>query len=197
MMLAERLAESLSRTLPDSAILDGDSPGAGPALATSLTPAAVLIAITRRAVPGVLLTQRPASMRRHAGQVAFPGGRIDPEDDDAVAAALREAEEEIGLARGHVTVIGTTDRYQTGTGFDITPVIGMVPPDLPLTPNAAEVEEWFEVPLNHLLDPANHQRASALWQGRRRDYFEIRWENRRVWGATAGIIVNLSRRMLG
>ncbi|MFM9827832.1 MAG: CoA pyrophosphatase [Sphingomonas sp.] len=195
MMLAQRLAGGLARTLAAHVIIAGDSHAAAPPDDAGLTPAAVLIAITKRAEPGVLLTQRPASMRRHAGQVAFPGGRIDPEDESAVTAALREAEEEIGLARHHVSVIGTTDRYRTGTGFDITPVIGLVPPDLPLTPNVAEVEDWFEVPLAFLLNTANHRPASAVWQGVTRDYVEIHWKNRRIWGATAGMIVNLARRM--
>lgn len=195
MMLARRLSQGLARPLTNDMLLPGDSMNAVTDAGRELTPAAVLIAITGRAAPGVLLTQRPTSMRRHAGQVAFPGGRIDPGDDGPIAAALREAEEEIGLARRHVTVIGATDRYHTGTGFDITPVIGIVPPDLPLTPNPAEVEDWFEVPLAHLLNPANHARASALWQGKRRDYFEIHWQTRRIWGATAGMIVNLARRM--
>ncbi len=195
MMLAHRLAQGLARPLADDVLLPGDTSRPLPHTGPDLTPAAVLIAITARAAPGVLLTQRPASMRRHAGQIAFPGGRIDPGDDGPITAALREAEEEIGLARHHVTVIGATDQYSTGTGFDITPVIGIVPPDLPLTPNTAEVEDWFEVPLAYLLDPANHAPASTMWQGVRRDYFEIHWQTRRIWGATAGMIVNLARRM--
>ena len=109
--------------------------------------AAVLIAVTDRARPGVILTQRPHTMRDHPGQVAFPGGKREP-GEDAIAAALREAEEELALAPKHVAVIGTTDRYQTGTGFDITPVLGVVPADLPLEPDAREVESWFEAPLD-------------------------------------------------
>lgn len=161
---------------------------------TDLTPAAVLVAVTDRAQPGVILTQRTETLRRHAGQVAFPGGRIDP-GEDAVAAALREAEEEIALPRGLVEVVGPADRYVTVTGFEVTPVIGVVPPDLPLVPAAAEVADWFEVPLGHLLDPVNHRDQEVDWQGQRRRYYEIPWQDRRIWGATAAMIVNLAHRL--
>ena len=159
-----------------------------------MTAAAVLIPITDRARPGVILTQRTETLRKHAGQVAFPGGRIDP-GEDAVTAALREAEEEIALPRAEVEVIGTGGAYRTGTGYSITPVLAVVPPDLPLVPSEAEVASVFEVPLDFLLDTANHVAARAMWQGRERHYYEITWEDRRIWGATAGIIVNLSRRL--
>ena len=162
---------------------------------TDLTPAAVLVAITDRPEPGVILTLRHADLRRHAGQVAFPGGRIDPEDEDAVAAALREAEEEIGLPRAEVALVGTSDRYRTGTGFDIVPVVGVVPPDLPLEPHEAEVADLFEPPLAFLLDRANHARRAVEYQGRMRHYYEIQWQDRRIWGATAGMIVNLAARL--
>ena len=190
MTLAERLTAALARD-------DGPAPLAGddmPATADTVD-AAVLIAVTDRAEPGVILTQRTDTLRRHPGQVAFAGGRVDPGDADAVAAALREAEEEIALPREAVHVVGATDRFRTGTGFCIVPVIGVVPPDLPLVPNAAEVAAVFEVPLAFLLDPANHREASAEWQGRSRRFYEIPWPDRRIWGATAGIIVNLSRRL--
>ena len=125
------------------------------ALADRTAEAAVLIAVTERPAsnggPGVILTQRPRSMRDHPGQVAFPGGKLEP-GEDAVTAALREAEEELALAREHVRVIGTTDRYKTGTGFDVTPVLGVVPPDLELVPHPSEVADWFEAPLELLLD---------------------------------------------
>ena len=112
-----------------------------------------------------------------------------------VQAALREAEEELAMPRRHVRVIGATDNYVTGTGFDITPVLGVVPPDLPLVPNPGEVESWFEVPLAHLFDPANFDERSAVWQGAERRYLEMHYEGYRIWGVTAGIIANLARRM--
>jgi 8-oxo-dGTP pyrophosphatase MutT (NUDIX family) len=157
--------------------------------------AAVLIAVTDRAEPGVILTQRNANLRHHAGQVAFPGGRIDPEDVGAVAAALREAEEEIALPPSAVTVIGAVDRYRTITGYDVTPVLGVIAPDLALIPHEAEVADVFEVPLAFLLDPANQRRTSQVWQGVERHYFQIDWNGRRIWGATAAMCVNLSRRL--
>jgi len=153
------------------------------------------VAITDRPEPGVILTRRTDSLRKHAGQVAFPGGRIDPEDADAAAAALREAEEEIALPRAAVEVIGSTDAYLTVTGYAVTPVIGVIAPDLAYHPNEAEVADVFEVPLGFVLDPANHIRASAEWQGRTRTYYEIVWRDRRIWGATAAMMVNLSRRL--
>ena len=193
MTLAERLAEALTQADPATVYLTGDHPdladAPGPAAA------AVLVAITDRDAPGVILTQRTETLRRHAGQVAFPGGRVDPGDADAIAAALREAEEEIALPQDRVEIVGTADRYRTGTGFDIVPVIGVVPPDLTLTPSEAEVASVFEVPLAYLFDPANLQRGRAIWQGRERHYYEINWQDRRIWGATAAMIVNLSRRL--
>lgn len=156
--------------------------------------AAVLIAVTDREKPGILLTQRPNDMRDHPGQVAFPGGKLD-EGEDAVTAALREAEEEIALGRHHVQVIGTTDRYQTGTGFDITPVLGVVPPDLDLTPNPTEVEDWFEAPLDLLLRPENWTEHEVIWRGHPRKYLEMHYSGFRIWGVTAAIIYNLSQRI--
>jgi 8-oxo-dGTP pyrophosphatase MutT (NUDIX family) len=158
-------------------------------------PAAVLIAITNRPEPGVILTQRPNWLRSHAGQVAFPGGKIDAGDENEIAAALREAEEEIALPPALVDVIGTTDEYYTGSGYRITPVIGIVPADIALTANPAEVESLFEVPLAFLLDPANMSKSNVIWQGKPRDYYEIMWQGRRIWGVTAGIIANLAKRL--
>nr|WP_197979350.1 CoA pyrophosphatase [Sphingomonas sp. CFBP 8764] len=160
----------------------------------AVLPAAVLIAVTDRAEPGVILTQRTETMRKHAGQIAFPGGRIDP-GEDIVTAALREAEEEIALPRERVTVIGQADTYRTVTGFQVTPVIGVIPPDLVLHPSEAEVANVFEVPLEFLLDSGNHVEASVEWQGHERHYYEIIWNDRRIWGATAAMIVNLRRRL--
>ena len=189
--LAERLAAALVSD-HETAILTGDNDDL-PAHET-LAAAAVLVPITDRARPGVILTQRTETLRKHAGQVAFPGGRIDP-GEDAVTAALREADEEIALPPSAVQVIGASDRYRTGTGFSITPIVGVVTPDLVLRPSEAEVASVFEVPLDFLLDGANHRRASVMWQGRERSYYEMLWEDRRIWGATAGMIVNLSRRL--
>ena len=160
-----------------------------------LTPAAVLIAVTNEAEPQLLLTRRNANMKRHPGQIAFPGGRIDPGDADAVAAALREAEEEVALCRHHVEVLGTLDHYETGTGFSIRPVVGVVPPGLRFAAQEHEVAEVFHVPFAHVIDPANHDMQTGEWQGRRRNFFVIRHGDREIWGATAGIIVNLSKRL--
>jgi 8-oxo-dGTP pyrophosphatase MutT (NUDIX family) len=164
-------------------------------LVTDHRPAAVLIPITDRPEPGVILTQRPDSLRSHAGQVAFPGGKIDDSDENAIAAALRETEEELGIPRAQVRVIGETDVYFSGSGYRITPVIGIIPPDLKLIPNAGEVEDWFEVPLDFLLNSANFSRRSAIWMDKERQYYDMTWQNRRIWGVTAGIIINLARRM--
>lgn len=156
--------------------------------------AAVLIAVTERENPTVLLTQRPRTMRDHPGQVAFPGGKID-KGEDAVEAALREAWEELGIEREKVRVIGTTDRYQTGTGFDITPVLATVPADLPIRPDPREVESWFEAPLDHLMDPARWNENEVFWKGAMRRYYEMDHAGYRIWGVTAAICINLSRRL--
>lgn len=161
----------------------------------SLAPAAVLIAITDRTEPGVILTRRASHLRKHAGQVAFPGGRVDEADSDAVAAALREAHEEIALDPSHVDVIGISDRYHTWTGFDIHPVLGVIPPDLPFVPHDGEVEALFEAPLDFLLSPKNRQRKHLEFQGTTHHYYEILWEEHRIWGVTAAIIANLAKRL--
>ena len=163
--------------------------------AITLAPAAVLVAITDRREPGLILTQRSAALRKHAGQIAFPGGRVDAEDADEIAGALREAEEEIGLPRHVPQVIGTSDRYHTFTGFDIVPVLAVVPPDLPLRAQESEVAGWFELPLDYALDPANRRRHAVEFNGVMRHYYEIIWQERRIWGITAAILANLSRRL--
>jgi 8-oxo-dGTP pyrophosphatase MutT (NUDIX family) len=157
-------------------------------------PAAVLIAVTDRPEPGVLLTHRPETMRAHPGQVAFPGGKLDP-GEDAVAAALREAREELGIEAGDVRVIGASDRFVTGSGFDVTPVLALIPPDLPIRPDPREVSGWFEAPLRFILDEANHVHKIGEFRGRERPYLEIDWQGHRIWGVTASIIHNLSRRL--
>ncbi|WP_242137603.1 CoA pyrophosphatase [Sphingomonas sp. TREG-RG-20F-R18-01] len=195
MTLIDRLRHALETgPAEDAVLLTGDHVDTDP-LPSALSQAAVLVPVTDRPEPGVILTRRTDMMSRHAGQVAFPGGRIDPDDTDAIAAALREAEEEIALPRDAVHVVGVADRYRTVTGFEVTPVIGVVPPDLVFTPNAAEVAAVFEVPLGFLLDSGNHIEASVEWQGRNRHYYEILWGEHRIWGATAAMIVNLSRRL--
>ncbi|HMG48879.1 MAG TPA: CoA pyrophosphatase [Allosphingosinicella sp.] len=195
MNLAARLREALtlghrlSPILIAGDVLDEEEAGHG------ITPAAVLVAVVDRPEPTVILTLRPETMRKHPGQISFPGGRIDPGDDGPIAAALREAEEEIGLPPHRVEVIGLADVYRTITGFEVTPVVGIVPPDLPLVPHPGEVAAVFEAPLHYLLDPAHQHQRSAIWRGRERHYYEIDYEGRRIWGATAAMIVNLSRRL--
>jgi 8-oxo-dGTP pyrophosphatase MutT (NUDIX family) len=193
MTLAERLRTGLARpaAMP---LLAGDF-DEDEVAAVRWREAAVLVAVTDRPEPGVLLTQRTETLRNHAGQIAFPGGRIDPGDPDPVAAALREAEEEVALPRDAVEVVGSLDRYRTATGFTVTPVVGVVSPDLPLAPNPDEVAAVFEVPLAFLLDAANHAMGHANWRGRERHYYEIWFEGWRIWGATAAMLVNLSRRL--
>ncbi|MET3437529.1 CoA pyrophosphatase [Sphingomonas sp. 1185] len=193
MTLAERLAQAMAR-IPVADLLTGDG-DILPETAATPTAAAVLVPVTDRAEPGLVLTQRTEHLRNHAGQIAFPGGRADPGDVDLVATALREAEEEIGLSPHAVTVIGLADRYRTVTGFEVTPVLGVIPPDLTLYPSEAEVANLFEVPLAYVLDPAHHRRVSAPWRGQTRHFYEILWNDRRIWGATAAMIVNLSRRL--
>ena len=188
--LADRVRAALSRQ-PLETPLVGDLPEQR---AGADIPAAVLVALTERPEPGLILTVRREHLRTHAGQIAFPGGRVDP-CEDAVAAALREANEEVLLDPASVDVVGALEPYRTVTGYVVTPVLGVIPADPPLTPHEHEVAEWFEAPLGFLLDPQNQKRQSALFQGKRRHYYEIIWNNRRIWGATAAMIVNLSRRL--
>jgi len=157
-----------------------------------LTDAAVLVPIIDAPEPRLLLTVRDAALRSHAGQVAFPGGRLDPGDANAVAGALREAAEEIGLRPEYVEVVGTGRQYATITGYMVTPVVGVIPPDLELTPHQAEVAAIFEVPLDHLLAEFNHLRKSIRFDGAERQYYEIPWPEHRIWGVTAAMIVELA-----
>ena len=129
-----------------------------------LRPAAVLAAITDGDRPGILLIHRPSNMRAHPGQIALPGGKLDP-GETAVEAALREAHEELGIRSEDVRVIGASDSYRTASGYEVTPVIGLVPPDIELHPNPTEVAQWFEAPMDFLFDPANHQRHSGHFNG--------------------------------
>ncbi|MEM1131498.1 MAG: CoA pyrophosphatase [Pseudomonadota bacterium] len=157
--------------------------------------AAVLIPITRREEPGLILTQRPDTMRSHAGQVAFPGGKVDPEDADAIAAALREADEELAIPADAVEVIGTGECYYSASGFSITTVVAFLPPDLPLKANPEEVADWFEMPFEEAIDLSLYDRKTIEWQGHERGYYELMWQDRRIWGVTAGILANLSRQI--
>ncbi len=158
-------------------------------------PAAVLIPVIARDELTVLLTQRSDNLSTHAGQISFPGGRVDPEDASIIAAALREAEEEIGLDRRFVEPLGFIDSYRTGTGFRISPVVALVQPDFVLHLNPAEVADTFEVPLSFLMDQANHQRHSREWRGRVRDFYAMPYGERYIWGATAGMIKNMHMRL--
>lgn len=158
-------------------------------------PAAVLIPVIDRPEPTVLLTMRTAELARHAGQVAFPGGKIDPGDDSPLSAALRETEEEIGIARSIIDPIGYLDLYLTFSGFRILPMVARVSPDYRLTLNPTEVTEAFEVPLAFLMDEANHQRLTRDWKGIQRPYYAMAFEQRHIWGVTAGILRNLYERI--
>lgn len=198
MTLSDRLRRALEESGRNRTILlEGDDRGVPFAGEATLMPAAVLMAITDRPDPGVLLTVRSADLRRHGGQVAFPGGRIDPDDEGPIGAALREAEEEIGLAPSFVDVIGVVDRYRTMSGFDVTPVIGVVPPDLDLAPHEKEVAAIFETPLFHLLERSNFVEQWIEHEGRQRSYFEMMWGERRIWGATAAMMLNIGQRLAG
>ncbi|MCG2578301.1 CoA pyrophosphatase [Dechloromonas sp. XY25] len=161
-----------------------------------LTPAAVLFPIVLRDDGyTVLLTQRTAHLRDHAGQVSFPGGRVEEHDRSPTDTALRETEEEIGLARERIEIVGFLPEYRTGTGFRVTPVVALVRPPFDLQPDPFEVAEIFEVPLSFLLDPANHQQHSLHYRGALRNYFAMPYGEYFIWGATAGMIRSLSERL--
>ncbi|MDP9085165.1 MAG: CoA pyrophosphatase, partial [Pseudomonadota bacterium] len=171
MTLVERLTAALAHDAPptlSAGDLDGDDQ-----TQVKTREAAVLVAITDRAEPGVLFIVRPPDMRTHADQVAFPGGQVDPDDRDPAHTALREAWEELAIDPAMVRVCGLADRYRTITNYCVTPVVGVIPPDLQLKPDSREVAAWFEAPLNFILDPANHARQSVLLNGRARAYIEI------------------------
>jgi 8-oxo-dGTP pyrophosphatase MutT (NUDIX family) len=168
----------------DSSLIEGED----------LVPAAVLVpVIVRETGPTMLLTQRTAHLRDHGGQVSFPGGRCEDSDTSPEATALREAAEEVGIAASQVEILGRLPEYRTGTGFVITPVVGLVTPPLNLKLDDFEVAEVFEPPLEFLLDRNNHQRQSIEVRGARHEYWAMPWQGYFIWGATAGMLVTLHR----
>ena len=185
--LRERLAASMPEAAPngDWAELSG---GRGHC------PAAVLVPLVARGqVPTVLLTRRTDHLHHHPGQISIPGGRVETADTSPIDTALRETQEEIGLDRRHIELIGTLPDYLTGTGFRVTPVVGLVTPPFELTLDAFEVAEAFEVPLSHFLDPANHEQHSIVHEGRVRQFHAMPYQGYFIWGATAGILMSLYR----
>jgi 8-oxo-dGTP pyrophosphatase MutT (NUDIX family) len=184
------LRERLKRPLPASAVYGDDGMGRE----SAGTVAAVLVPIVTHASGlTVLFTQRTAHLKAHSGQVSFPGGRAEPSDASPEETALRESEEEIGLARAHVEVLARLPEYFTRTGFRVTPVVGLIHPPLELVPDPREVESVFEVPLGFLLDTRNHQRHTREFQGATVGYYAMPYGDRNIWGATAGMVVNLCR----
>jgi 8-oxo-dGTP pyrophosphatase MutT (NUDIX family) len=157
-------------------------------------PASVLVAITDRPEPGMLLIHRPDTMRAHPGQIAFPGGRRDP-GEDAITAALREAEEELGIDPALVRVVGPSDLYRSGSGYEITPVIAVVPGDIAITPNPTEVASWFEAPVAFVLNPENQTVQEIEAEGARHRFVEIVWQEHVIWGVTGAILSNLAKRL--
>jgi len=180
--------------LPARSDYDFD-PSARPNGRRSLEPAAVLLPIVTRPEPTVIFTTRADHLARHPGQVSFPGGKPDPEDTSLVETALREMREETGIAADFVSVLGYLDVYETGTGYAILPVVGLLREGFALAPDAREVAGIFEVPLAFLLDPGNRQERSAEWQGRLRRFYAFQYETHYIWGATASILVNFAERL--
>lgn len=173
------------------------NPGIVPYLETMhLKDAAVLVAVVDDGDDGsVIFTQRTSTLRKHSGQVAFPGGAVDPEDPSVEMAAVREAEEEIGLAPRFVEPVGRLPHYMALSGFRITPVLAVVKPGFELVPNPVEVESVFEVPLSFLMDPRNHERGSRHWEGAERHFYRMPYGERNIWGITAGIVRMLYERL--
>jgi 8-oxo-dGTP pyrophosphatase MutT (NUDIX family) len=197
----ERLSLEIPPGLADPEVLprrgDHDADPAFTAIAQvrPIKPAAVLIPVVERDEPMVLLTQRAVHLPDHPGQIAFPGGKIDKSDSSPLAAALREAEEEIGLAPAFIEPIGYLDLYLTTLGYRIVPTVARIRPGFSLALNEQEVAETFEVPLAFLMEVANHQRHSREWQGMTRHYYAIPFGERYIWGVTAGILRNLYERI--
>jgi 8-oxo-dGTP pyrophosphatase MutT (NUDIX family) len=196
MLSAEDLAARLTAAAARPPVAIDDRPGQAPGAPGALTPAAVLVPIVAHPAPSVLLTLRGRHLKAHAGQVSFPGGRIEPTDPGPVAAALREAEEEIGLAPETVAVVGMLGDHVTGTGFRVTPVVALVSPPLSLRPDPSEVDEVFELPLREVLDPAAFSWREEVLLGRARRFRVVRHDRHLIWGATAAMLVSL-REALG
>jgi 8-oxo-dGTP pyrophosphatase MutT (NUDIX family) len=190
----ETIAHRLRAGVAGARWLPGDQGGwPGAARGDPRTDAAVMIGLVERAGgPHLLLTQRTTHLRDHAGQISFPGGRVEPDDASVVATALRETQEEIGLDPARVEVLGELAPYDTATGFRIHPVVGWLKPPFELRPDPYEVDEVFELPLAFVVDPGNHRRQSFRRGALTRTYYVLPWQNRFIWGATAGILVNLS-----
>jgi 8-oxo-dGTP pyrophosphatase MutT (NUDIX family) len=190
----DELRRRLARPGRAAAALAGDQ--GTDRTASSLKPASVLVPIVARGEElTVLFTRRTAHLRDHSGQISFPGGRAEPHDPSPESTALRETAEEIGLDPARVEIVARLTEYHTRTGYRITPVVGLVTPPFRLVPDAYEVDEVFEVPLSFLLDPRNHQRHSREFQGEIRWFFAIPYESYYIWGATAGMLVNLYRHL--
>ena len=171
------------------------NPNVRPAAARPLVPAAVLVPIVTRTEPTVLFTRRSTALKRHAGQVSFPGGRADPTDTSLTATALRELLEETGIDPAFVTVAGFLDPYETITGFAVLPVVGLVDPGFSLAPDAREVAAVFEVPLAFLLDPDNCRTEEVELQGRKRRFYAFQYQSHYIWGATAAMLKALAGRL--
>jgi 8-oxo-dGTP pyrophosphatase MutT (NUDIX family) len=190
-----RVRDGTVPTLPTDAVaFPATSDDMADLATTPSKPAAVLVPIIHGSEPGILLTKRTTTLSSHAGQVAFPGGRIEP-GEDAVTAALREAHEEVGLPADLIEVTGRLPDYMTGTGFRITPIVGLLAPGFMPVPSAAEVEEVFELPLSVLLDPSAPEKRRATWKGREREFWVWPHTRHYIWGATAAILVHLAHRL--
>lgn len=177
---------------------DGDLNGLPSPTGRSLQPAAVMAPLLLHdGPPRLLLTERASHLKKHAGQIAFPGGRIEADDLSPAHAALREMREEVGIAPDHVEVIGRFDPYETVTGYCVTPFVGVVSPGYRIELDPGEVADVFETPFDFLMDPANHQRQSRVWQGQERHFYAMPWKERYIWGATAGMLKSLHDRLYG
>lgn len=191
----DEIRRRLAAAAPAAQALAGDLGTSGER--SALMPASVLVPIVARSESlTVLFTRRTARLRAHSGQISFPGGRVEPQDVGPIETALRETQEEIGLARERIELIGTLPEYHTRTGYRITPVVGVVAPPFVLEADPQEVDAVFEVPLSFLLDPRNHQRHTRAFEGRMISYFAMPYGEHYIWGATAAMLVNLYRQLV-